>query len=179
MGADVMRCLVAGTQPWTAEVFRRIQREIQAEWCFVQTRAELKENISPPTRWIFILHWHWKVPEDIWANIETVNMHAAPLPLFRGGNPIEHQILAGHTDTTLTAHRVTAEIDAGPIYMQRHGISLAGSKAEILARFVEPVAEMMREIVAYEPAPVPQHGEVVRFQRLSQDEYDLVWKERV
>ena len=173
-----MRAVIAGTQPWTAEAYRRLTREMAGDWRFVQTKAELEEAALDSPRWIFVLHWHWMIPEHVWSQVETVNMHAAPLPLFRGGNPIEHQILAGNTSTVITAHKVIASLDAGPIYGQRGPVSLAGTKAEILERFIEPCVSLIREIVDTEPEPYPQVGEVVTFKRLPKSEMEALWAGR-
>jgi len=100
------------------------------------------------------------------------------LPYGRGGHPIENLILRGHTETVITAHRMTEEFDAGPIYGTRGPVSLAGTKDEIVARFVDPVAALMRWIVAEEPTPVPQVGEVVHFRRLPVAMYRDFWAGR-
>ena len=58
-------------------------------------------------------------------------------------------------------------------------MSLAGTKAEILERLVEPCAQLLRMIAETEPTPYLQVGEVVRFNRLAPDEYERFWRERV
>lgn len=173
-----MRYVIAGTHPWTVSAYERIRHEIQGEWTFVQTKTELEQVAYADPRWIFVLHWHWMVPKHIWSRIETVNMHAAPLPYGRGGNVIEHLILRGHRETVITAHRMTGEVDAGPIYGVAGRIPLTGGKADILARFVEPCVDLMRWIVAERPTPIPQERYVVRFARLSPAEYTAFWEGR-
>jgi methionyl-tRNA formyltransferase len=173
-----MKAVVAGTQPWTVEAHRRIAREIAGDWRFVQTKAELEEAAQDSPRWIFVLHWHWMIPEHIWSRIETVNMHAAPLPWGRGGNIIEHHLLLGHTETVITAHRVIAALDSGDIYGRRGPVSLAGTKAEILDRFIEPVADLIRWMVETEPEPYPQEGDVVTFRHLPKAEMETLWRNK-
>lgn len=48
-----------------------------------------------------------------------VNVHASLLPRHRGASPVEGAILAGDTETGVTIMRVTAQMDAGPILLQR------------------------------------------------------------
>lgn len=129
-------------------------------------------------RYVFFVHVSEKIPADVTNRLTAVNFHCSPLPAFRGGHPIEHQLLAGKVDTVMTAHQMTQEIDAGPIYGTRGPIILAGTKDEILARFVEPVAELMRWIVETEPEPTLQVGEVVKFQRLTPEAYQQFWEAR-
>ena len=129
-------------------------------------------------RYVFFLNWSWVVPPYITDAFECVNFHCTALPYGRGGNPIENLIRRGHTETVITAHRMTAQLDAGPLYARSGAVSLEGDKSAITARFVEPVAELVRHIVRLQPRPRQQKGEVVRFKRLTPEEYDLFWKER-
>lgn len=52
------------------------------------------------------------------------------------------------------------------------------SKDEILDRFIEPCAAIIRHIVDSEPTPAPQVGQVVRFSRLSKQAYAEFWERR-
>ena len=174
-----MNYITAGTQPWTVKVFDRLRATVPAHWTHVQTPTALFDACAEAIpRAVFVLHWHWWIPSHLWQAIEMINLHAAPLPWGRGGNVIEHQLLLGRTSTTLTAHRVTGALDAGPIYGTRGPISLAGTRDDILARFVDPAVDLIAWIIREHPQPVPQTGEVVTFQRLPPDEYERFWEAR-
>jgi methionyl-tRNA formyltransferase len=118
------------------------------------------------------------VGPEVTNNFTAINMHCTALPYGRGGGPIENLILRGHTETIITAHRMVEHLDAGPIYAQSVPVSLAGTKVEILDRFVEPVVDLIRYIVDNEPEPVPQAGEVVTFKRLPKAEMEALWSAR-
>ena len=47
-----------------------------------------------------------------------VNVHPSLLPLYRGPSPIESVILNGDTETGVTIMRLSAAMDAGPVYTQ-------------------------------------------------------------
>ena len=126
----------------------------------------------------FFLNWSSKVPSAVLALTEAVNFHCTRLPYGRGGGPIENLILRGHRETVVTAHRMIDEIDAGPIYGMSDAVSLAGTKLEVVARFVEPCASLIRQIVKTEPTPTPQVGHVTYFARLPKAEYDALWASR-
>ena len=49
----------------------------------------------------------------------AINLHPSLLPRYRGANPFFWVIRNGEHETGLTAHGVTAEVDAGPIHWQR------------------------------------------------------------
>jgi methionyl-tRNA formyltransferase len=48
-----------------------------------------------------------------------LNVHPSLLPRWRGAAPVERAIMAGDTETGVTIHRTTEELDAGPIAAQR------------------------------------------------------------
>ncbi len=173
-----------GDQDWARLAYARLPQRSGETWELVRrpnrnvyTLGEaLVEDMEP--RYLFFLHWSEKVRPEITEVYTCVNFHASRLPYGRGGHPIENLILRGHTETVITAHRMTEEIDAGPIYGRSGRVSLAGTKEEILDRFIDPCVELIRWIVQTEPTPVPQGGAVVPFQRLSPEAYDVFWKAR-
>ncbi|MGH7815379.1 MAG: methionyl-tRNA formyltransferase [Candidatus Binataceae bacterium] len=53
------------------------------------------------------------------AKIAPINVHASLLPRCRGASPIETAILAGDSETGVSIIRMTAAMDAGPVYLRR------------------------------------------------------------
>jgi methionyl-tRNA formyltransferase len=129
-------------------------------------------------RFSFFINWSHLVAPGILSASECVNFHCTALPFGRGGHPIENLILAGHQHTIISAHKMTDELDAGPIYGTRGPISLSGTKHEIQYRFIEPVTALIRMIVDEEPTPTPQMGEATLFHRLSPVAYEDFWRTR-
>ena len=127
---------------------------------------------------VFCLNVSERIADDLLERHRFINVHCAPLPYGRGGGPIENLIRLGHVSTVLTAHQMTTEMDAGPIYGVAGPVSLDGNKTDIQARFIQPVAHLMRWILETEPEPVPQVGEVMRFSRLSPEHYEAFWSDR-
>lgn len=132
-------------------------------------------------RWTFFVNWSAIVPAQWLAHMRApVNFHCTDLRMnpMRGGAPIENLLLRGYTETMMSAHVMTPQVDAGPVYGVRGPISLAGSKEDILERFIAPISELIRWIVETEPKPVPQQGTPVIFKRLPKAEYDAFWRAR-
>jgi methionyl-tRNA formyltransferase len=59
------------------------------------------------------------VKEPLLSDHEMLNVHPSLLPRWRGAAPIERAIDAGDEETGVTIMRPTAELDAGPIGLQR------------------------------------------------------------
>jgi methionyl-tRNA formyltransferase len=59
------------------------------------------------------------IREPLLSEHELLNVHPSLLPRWRGAAPIERAIEAGDEETGVTIMRPTAELDAGPIAVQR------------------------------------------------------------
>jgi methionyl-tRNA formyltransferase len=59
------------------------------------------------------------VREPLLSEHDMLNVHPSLLPRWRGAAPIERAIEAGDEETGVTIMRPTAELDAGPICLQR------------------------------------------------------------
>lgn len=166
--------LVAGCKPWNRRVFDESIRTLPGDWHWVGAREELTAEAvdAHDPRYIFFMHWSWKVPAAIVARRECVNFHMTDLPFGRGGSPLQNLILRGHRATRLSAFRMTDEIDAGPVYL-KEDLSLDGTAREILERASRLSAAMIERIVRERPQPRPQHGEVVAFRRRRPEQSEL------
>ncbi|MEZ4103682.1 MAG: formyltransferase family protein [Candidatus Paceibacterota bacterium] len=80
--------------------------------------------------------WSWIVKEPILSNYICLCLHPSPLPKYRGGTPIQHQIVAGETMSAVSVIKMNEGIDSGDIYEQIP-FSLAGTLDEILFRIID------------------------------------------
>jgi methionyl-tRNA formyltransferase len=163
----MMPCHVVATiKPWNIAAFYRHRPELPGRWELIGAREDLNleklRSLQP--RYVFFPHWSWRVPTPILEEFSCVCFHETDLPYGRGGSPLQNLIVRGHKSTMLTALRMVDEVDAGPIYLKRP-LSLEGSAAEIYGRAADLVYDMIREIIADEPTPVPQKGQVTMFSR--------------
>jgi methionyl-tRNA formyltransferase len=166
--------LVLGCKPWNRRVFEERLRRLPGRWGYIGSQKDFTldgvEKISP--RYIFFLHWSWKVPQELIERFECVGFHMTDVPYGRGGSPLQNLIVRGHRETRLTALRMTAEFDAGPVYMKAP-LSLEGGAEEIYWRASRLSAEMIQRIIQREPKPVPQQGEPVIFKRRKPKESEI------
>jgi len=166
--------VVCGCKSWNRRVFDEALSKLPGTWHFIAKKEELTaaalKKIGP--RSIFFIHWSWMVPEEIFSAYECVNFHMTDLPLGRGGSPLQNLILLGKKDTVLTAHRMVAEVDAGPIYLKKP-MSLAGTAQEIFERSSALAATMIETIVKNHPEPLTQKGKVVLFKRRTPEQSEI------
>ncbi len=163
---DVSECyLVAARGAWNREVFDRCLADRPGRWILVDNPDSLATLVrSHGPRYIFFVHWSWKVPAEIVNGFECVGFHMTDLPYGRGGSPLQNLILRGHRTTVLSAFRLSEELDAGPIYLKAP-LALDGSAQDIYVRASELAARMVGRILDEQPVPEPQSGDVVEFRR--------------
>ena len=158
--------IVASNKPWHKASYDKFTKENLANWEYVETPIELESLLrkgSAP-RYIFFLHWGWLVREEVWQTYECICFHMTDLPYGRGGSPLQNLILDRQQETQLTALRMVAELDAGPIYLKKT-LSLEGRAEEIFLRLRDLSWEMIDWFIRNEPTPTPQCGEPTLFVR--------------
>lgn len=104
------------------------------------------DKLSGLVDWVFFIDWSWKIPKKIYENFQCVVFHAADLPNFAGGSPIQNQIMKGIKKTKLTAFVVDEEMDGGDILLQRD-LSLEGHVGEIWNRICVKATLMIVDII--------------------------------
>jgi methionyl-tRNA formyltransferase len=87
---------------------------------------------------VYLVGWSEIVPPTFYADRMVIVLHPSPLPLYRGGSPIQHQIIDGRDTSAVTLFRLDAEhpaVDSGPICWQEEiDISPPSTLAHILGR---------------------------------------------
>jgi methionyl-tRNA formyltransferase len=77
-----------------------------------------------------------------------INGHASLLPRHRGAAPIVGCLLAGDSETGVSAMRVEREMDAGPVALQRRvAIGPRENAGELTARLSELTADVLEQAI--------------------------------
>ena len=165
--------IFAGSRSWNKEVFNALNSTNPGLWFFVSTPHELELTLKTTSpRYIFFIHWNWKVPKEVWNKHECICFHMTDVPYGRGGSPLQNLILSGHNKTMLTALRMVEEIDSGPVYI-KIPLELHGSAEDIYRRAGVLSIQIISWIIENHPIPTPQTGEVVTFIRRKPEQSSL------
>jgi methionyl-tRNA formyltransferase len=156
--------IIASSKKWFINELN--EKEIDCGFKIISKKEDLNiENLkSIDPKYIFFPHWNWKVPSDIYENYKCILFHIAPLPVGRGGSPIQNLILGKYSNAPLNAIQMVGEIDAGPVYLSKN-LELKGRLSEIFERATPLIISMINEILENEPVPKPQIGNPTYFQR--------------
>lgn len=166
--------IIVGSKSWNKQVFDEIISREPGRWHFIASPEELTQThiVTVNPRAIFFLHWSLKVPQKIIDTYECINFHMTDLPFGRGGSPLQNLIIRGLRQTVLTAHRMTKNFDAGPIY-DKELMSLEGSAGEIYVRSSFLSAHMIKKIIANKFKTTPQKGNITIFKRRKPEESEI------
>jgi methionyl-tRNA formyltransferase len=117
------------------------------------------------------------IPETLLGQTLWLNVHPSLLPRWRGAAPVERAIMAGDTETGVTIHRTTAELDAGPIAAQeRFSVSLDDDAGAVYAKAGELAVQLLEQVLSGEPSFTPQPEEGATYaERLTAADRELDW----
>ena len=100
-----------------------------------------------------------------------INIHPSLLPKLRGSTPVETAILNGLEETGVSLMKLTAEMDAGPVYAQQT-VPLSGSetKPELALKLLNEGCQLLLDhldgILAGSLMPEPQDETAATYTRL-------------
>jgi methionyl-tRNA formyltransferase len=121
---------------------------------------------------IFFPDWSWIVNKKIINNYKCVCFHESNLPKFRGGSPLQNQIIRGVEKTKTTAFIMNEGLDEGVIMLQKE-LSLKGSINEIFKRMINNDYVMIKKIMDKKYKLKNQKGKPTKFKRRSEDQSEL------
>ena len=138
-----MSIMFCGYRDWAKEIYRNLSIDVD----LIETPSELENALlkkNPDI--IFFIGWSWIVEKDIVEKHMCVCLHPSPLPKYRGGSPIQHQIINNESDSAVTMFKMDDRIDRGEILFQE-SFSLAGDLDEIMTRIVKIGTKGTKEIL--------------------------------
>lgn len=169
-----MSYVLVTSRKWNEYLVEKLEEKTQQKWYLITKREEFTldylQKISPVK--IFIPHWSYIIPKDIWEEYECVVFHMTDLPFGRGGSPLQNLIVRKIRETKISAIKVSKEIDEGDIYL-KSSLGLEGAAHEIFKRFSIEVEKMILKIINENIHPVPQEGEITLFERRKPEQGNL------
>lgn len=162
-----MNYVVATINPWNLRNYKKMQKNKKDKWSLISKKNYLTyeklKKLNP--RYVFIPHWSWIIPKEVWNNFECIVFHMTDLPYGRGGTPLQNLIIRGHKKTKISALKVNAGLDTGDIYI-KEPMNLDGTAEEIYTKVSDVVfTKMIPTIIKKKPKPKKQAGRVTTFTR--------------
>ena len=169
-----MTYVIASSRPGYEYIANRITQLTGTKCYLINKKEELNLDVLReinPT-YVFLPHWSYIVPKNVYEVYECVIFHMTDLPFGRGGSPLQNLISRGIYETKISALQCSEGLDTGLIYI-KNNLSLYGSAEEIYLRAAKIIEEMILFIMKNSPIPVKQEGEPVNFKRRGSEESNI------
>lgn len=175
-----MKIACIGYRDWSLNIYSKLKKTFPNYDFLIQGSKEQYNEVaineySPD----LILFYGWSniVTKNIIEKYYCLMLHPSPLPYYRGGSPIQNQIIRGEVDSAVTIFRMDDGIDTGPIVKQQH-LSLDGSLDEIFNRIEVIGFNLTREFLI-EGINIKEqdHSLATYYPRLTPDRSEITLKE--
>ncbi len=133
-----MKIYCVGYRSWALKIYKILQKKTKHKFKIQSTKKNIsiKEIKKFKPKYILFYGWSDKVPSYLIKNFFCIMLHPSPLPKFRGGSPIQNQIIRNIKSSKVTLFKMDEKFDSGPI-MLSHKLSLDGHMADIFNRLTE------------------------------------------
>jgi len=168
-----MNYVYCAYRAYSINVFKKLKKKYK-NFVLIDSNDKLTlskiKKINP--KFIFFPDWSWIVSDEIIKNFYCVCIHESNLPKFRGGSPIQNQIIRGIQKTKSTAFLMDTKLDAGKILL-KNDLSLDGSLDEIFLRMEKNNYDLITKIIAGKFKQTLQKGKPTFYKRRKPSESEL------
>jgi methionyl-tRNA formyltransferase len=174
-----MRIACVGYRAWALNIYDRIAKDARHTFLMIRDKGQFVEELIKEfcPELVLFYGWSWVVSEDIFRDYTCLMLHPSPLPLYRGGSPIQNQIIAGEKKSKVTIFIMNGELDAGDIVAQ-DDLRLDGSLDEIFTRIEESGVRLTQDILNNGMVPMPQdHSKATYCKRRSPRDSEISLEE--
>ena len=142
-----MTYLFCGYRDWAKRIYETLQQKHVLEFCDSPSTL----NVLSPLNYqgVFFVGWS-DIVDSLWIdNTECICLHPSMLPKYRGGSPIQNQIISGEKWSGVTLFKMNDGLDSGDIIKQI-SFSLHGSLNDIIGRIETLGVSMIDEVLTCE-----------------------------
>jgi methionyl-tRNA formyltransferase len=148
--------IISKNTEWTRKLVNELELDTQRGFFDVRWHTgiyeDLLETLDPD--WIFFFHWSHIVDKSIYEKYKCVVIHTGILPKYRGGSPIQNQIIEGVSISDVNLLTMEEEVDSGDIYCKEH-VSLQGNLSDIWLSISDVAAKLISKCVIENLEPRP------------------------
>ena len=127
-----------GYRDWAKKLFKMLDfyDKSLVNLIYVDKNDDLSKTLKEhsPT-YVFFVGWSWLIDNDIINNYNCICLHPSLLPKYRGGSPIQNQVIDGELNGGVTLFKMDEGIDTGDIIYQQE-MSLKGTLDDIFRRII-------------------------------------------
>jgi methionyl-tRNA formyltransferase len=121
-----MKIVYYGYRDWAINIFSKI--EINEKYLINHKDYSLLDSLKPNL--VFFIGWSDIIPNEIVEKYTCICLHPSPLPKYRGGSPIQNQIINEEKNSAVTFFIMDTKLDNGDIIYQPY-LCLNGKLSKI------------------------------------------------
>jgi len=174
-----MRIACIGYRDWAMNIYDRLAETYDDTFLIIRSKAQYNEEVIKDFQPNLVLFygWSWRIPEQLLKDFSCLMLHPSPLPKYRGGSPIQNQIIEGHKESMVSIFVMNNEMDAGDIVAQEY-LSLDGELSEIFSRLEETGFRLTERILSNGLNPAPQdHDKATYCKRRNPEDSEITIEE--
>lgn len=127
-----LNIVCCGYRSWADKIIENIRYDVNivdviSDNEVFLAKAPTFQNID----FILFLGWSWIIPAEITSKYLCLGIHPSDLPMYRGGSPIQHQIIDGLQSTKVSLITLSDKLDAGDIWAKEE-CSLRGDNMNVI-----------------------------------------------
>ena len=137
-----MNYLIYSKKVWNKNNIKLLKKKI-----ILKKKINLQYIKRTQPKIIFFVHWSEIIPKKLYKNFLCIQFHSSNLPNFKGGSPIQNQIMQGLNKTKISAFKVEKTLDTGKICLKQD-LSLLGNAKDIFERMERKSFQMINVLVS-------------------------------
>ncbi len=174
-----MRVACVGYRDWALNIYDRLASSSDHTFLIfrskVQFRLEVLFDFKPDL--VLFYGWSWILPAFLLERYTCLMLHPSPLPLYRGGSPIQNQIIMGEISSKVSLFVITDELDAGDLVGQQD-LSLLGTLSDIFKRIEDAGVKLTQDLLKQGLQRVSQdHSQATYCRRRTPEESEITSEE--
>ena len=143
-----MKIVCVGYRSWALSIYKELKKNKKLKILIIDNKKKLKIkkilNFDP--KFILFYGWSWKVSNSLIDRYKCIMLHPSKLPQYKGGSPIQNQIIEGKKKSAITLFRMNKHFDAGNIILQK-SFSLEGSIETIFNQITNVGIELTNKML--------------------------------
>lgn len=178
----MLNIIVCGYREWALEIISQIEvipniKIVKIIRTYEEFRDYQKELMNKTDiDFILFLGWSWFVEECITTKYLCLGIHPSDLPNYRGGSPIQHQIINGLKESKVTLMTLSSEkLDAGEVW-EKEVLDLTGDNiGTVFKNMIDSSVKMLVRFFDKYPNcnPIPQTNDGSYYKRRKPDQSRL------
>lgn len=155
------KIVLCGYRDWAKKIFESIKLNsnvtildiITSQKEYLQKENNFNEEIDI----ILFIGWSWIIPAHTTNKFLCLGIHPSNLPNFRGGSPLQHQIISGIEKSKITLMTLSSEkIDDGDIWIQEDLDLLGDNMTIIFNNLAQSSIKLLNSFFDIFPNIIPQ-----------------------